>query len=85
MFWILFALILTAAISGVFFLLYLGVQGRSRKIVEQLREQYGRDTILVTGCGNIGTYSRVQGVLALIRDRIVYKPVINGERGEILL
>lgn len=85
MFWIIFAPILTAAIAGIFFLLYLGVRGRSRKIVEQLRAQYGKDIMLVTGCGIIGTYSRVPGVLALLRDRIVYKSAINSERGEILL
>ena len=85
MFWIVFTLILTAAIASIFFLLYLGVRGRSRKIVEQLRAQYGTDIMLVTGCGIISTYSRVPGVLALLRDRIIYKSAITSEIGEILL
>jgi len=41
--------------------------------------------MLVTGCGIISTYSRVPGVLALLRDRIVYKSAMSSERGEILL
>jgi hypothetical protein len=85
MFWTIFPLIITAAIASIFFLLYLGVRGRSRKIVEQLRAQYGTDITLVTGCGIISTYSRVPGVLALLRDRIVYKSAITRERREILL
>ena len=85
MFWIISTLILTAAIASIFFLLYLGMRGRSRKIVEQLRAQYGTDITLVTGCGIISTYSRVPGVLALLRDRIVYKSSMSSERGEILL
>ena len=47
--------------------------------------QYGTDIMLVTGCGIIGAYSRVPGVLALLHDRIVYKSVINKEIGEIFL
>ena len=85
MFWIISTLILTAAIANIFFLLHLVVRGRSRKIVEQLRAQYGTDIMLVTGCGIISTYSRVPGVLALLRDRIVYKSAMSSERGEILL
>lgn len=85
MFWMISTLILTAAIASIFFLLYLGMRGRSRKIVEQLRSQYGTDIKLVTGCGIISTYSRVPGVLALLRDRIVYKSSMSSERGEILL
>jgi len=85
MFWIISTLILTAAIANIFFLLHLVVRGRSRKIVEQLRAQYGTDIMLVTGCGIISTYSRVPGVLALLRNRIVYKSAMSSERGEILL
>jgi hypothetical protein len=85
MFWIISTLILTAAIASIFFLLYLGMRGRSRKIVEQLREMYSTDIMPVTGCGIVSTYSRVPGVLALLRDRIVYKSSITSERGEILL
>ncbi len=51
----------------------------------QLRAQYGQAIRLLTGCGIIGSYSRVRGVLALLADRIVYKSAITSERGEILL
>lgn len=83
--WIMFVPIFAAAIAGVLFLLYLGSRARSRKIVGQLRAQYGENIGLLTGCGIIGTYSRVPGVLALLDDRIIYRSAITSERGEILL
>ena len=85
MFWIISSLILALAIAGIFLVLYLGIRGRSRKVIEQLRVQYGKDIVLATGCGIISTYSRVPGVLALLHDRIVYRSAISKEKGEIPL
>ena len=70
---------------GLLFGLFQRMRRKSRLIVEELRTAHGRDLLFASGCGILSGLSRVPGILALVRDRIVYRPLTFMKDGEIFL
>jgi len=85
MVWILLAVAFVSLMGGLFFGLYQRMKSGSRKAVEELQAAHGSDLKFVSGCGVLSGYNRVPGVLALLRDRIVYRPLAFLKGGELFL
>ena len=85
MIWMAWLFVFLAMMAGIFFGLYQRVKKKGRSVADKLREEYGSDLKLVSGCGIITSHSRVPGVLALLKDRIVHKSLMAGGNGEIYL
>jgi len=85
MVWLTWLIIFLALMCGLFIGLYQRVRRKGKQVAETLRLEYGSNLKLVTGCGVIIGYSRVPGVLALLKDRIVYRSLLAGKKGEIYL
>lgn len=85
MVWFLWAVTALSLLAGVALGLYRWMRRNSERIVEDLRQAHGPDLLHVSGCGVVSGESRVPGVLALVGDRIVYRPVTFVEAGEIPL
>ncbi len=78
-------IIFLALMFGLFFGLYQRLKRSGKQVAEGLRQEHGSSLKLVSGCGIITGYNRVPGVLALLKDRIVYRSLVAGKGGEIFL
>jgi len=83
--WILLAIVLVSLLGGLSLGLYQRMKTASRNIVEALQSTHGSDLAFVSGCGVLSGTNRVPGVLALLRDRIVVRPLAFLPEGELFL
>ncbi len=82
---VLFVVVFVSLLGGLFVGLYQRMKRNSNRIVEEMKQAHGSDLKYVSGCGVVSGYNRVPGVLALLRDRIVYRPLTFLKGGEIPL
>jgi len=85
MVWGLLLVTILSFTAGVSLALYRWMKRTRDRIVEDLRETHGADLRYVSGCGVVSGYNRVPGVLALLADRILCRPLLFVEGWEILL
>ncbi len=60
------------------------IQIRGRRVLEEMRAEYGDQLRLISGCGLVMGANRVPGVLALLPERIVYRSAVGRFNGEIM-
>lgn len=82
-FWLLFLVVILSLLGGLWLGVYQRMKRGTTRIVAELKEANGSDLKFVTGCGIVSGANRVPGVLALLRDRIVYRPLVFLKDGEI--
>jgi len=85
MVWFLLGVALLSLAAGLWLGLYLRMKRSGARIAEELRNANGSDLKLVTGCGVVAGANRVPGVLALLRDRVVVRPLAFLKEGEVPL
>ncbi len=85
MVWIFLVVVFVSLMGGLFLGMYQRMKSGSRKIVEELQAAHGSDLMFVSGCGILSGYNRVPGVLGLLRDRMVYRPLAFLKGGELFL
>jgi hypothetical protein len=85
MVWVLFVIVFVSLLGGLYLGLFLRMKRSSARITAELRDEHGSDLKCVSGCGIVSGASRVPGVLALLRDRLVYRPLMFLTGGEIPL
>jgi hypothetical protein len=73
------------AIAGAFLYFYRKATVTTKNIMNALKEQYGNDLLLVTGCSIVRQRKRIPGFLALTREHVIYRSILKKQKGEIPL